>query len=76
MQTMSITDTGKAVTCAVDLDASFVAGDCNKQSLKEIWNGKLRELRHFHISKRFEELPEICRGCKDWQSAWADYYKA
>ena len=45
MQTMSITDTGKVVTCAVDLDAKFIAGDVNDQSLKEVWNGKLKELR-------------------------------
>jgi radical SAM protein with 4Fe4S-binding SPASM domain len=74
MQTMSITDTGKVVTCAVDLDASFIAGDCREQSLKEIWRGKLKELRNLHISKRFEELPDICRECKDWQSAMANYY--
>lgn len=74
MQTMSITDTGKVVTCAVDLDARFVAGDMNEQTIKEIWNGKLKELRHLHASGRFEELPENCRNCKDWQSARADYY--
>lgn len=74
MQTMSITDTGKVVTCAVDLDAKFVAGNVNKQSLKEIWNGRLRELRQFQIAKKWESLPENCRDCKDWQSARADYY--
>lgn len=75
MQTMSITDTGKVVTCAVDLDAKFVAGDVNKQSLKEIWNGRLKELRQLHISKRFKDLPENCRNCRDWQSARAEYHK-
>jgi radical SAM protein with 4Fe4S-binding SPASM domain len=74
MRTMSITDTGKVVTCAVDLDANFVAGDVNTSSLKEIWNGKMKELRQLHLSKRFDELPEICRNCRDWQSARADYY--
>lgn len=76
MQTMSITDTGKVITCAVDLDAKYVAGDVNEQSLKEIWNGRLKKLRQFHASQRFEELPENCRNCKDWQSARADYYSA
>jgi len=75
MQSMSITDAGKAVTCAVDLDARFIAGDVNTQTLKEIWNGKLKELRALHLSKKFEELPAICRDCRDWQSARADYYK-
>lgn len=74
MQTMSITDTGKVVTCAVDLDACFIAGDITKQTLKEVWNGKLRELRELHEAGRFEGLPEICRDCRDWQSARANYY--
>jgi len=72
---MSITDTGKVVTCAVDLDAAFVAGDVNNQSLKETWNGKLRELREMHMAKHYERLPENCRRCKDWQAARADYYR-
>jgi len=74
MQTMSITDTGKVVICAVDLDAKFVAGDASKQSLKEIWNGRLKELRQLHLSQKFSDLPQICRYCRDWQSARADYY--
>ncbi len=74
MRTMSITDTGKVVTCAVDLDARFIAGDVNTQSLKEIWDGRLKELRELHLSRRFEDLPENCRDCRDWQSARADYY--
>jgi radical SAM protein with 4Fe4S-binding SPASM domain len=74
MRTMSITDTGKVVTCAVDLDAKFVAGDVNHQSLREIWNGKLKKLRQLHQSRQFEALPENCKQCKDWQAARADYY--
>lgn len=74
MQTMSITDTGKVVTCAVDLDARFIAGDVNNNTLKDVWNGTLKNLRNMHLEKRFVELPAICRNCKDWQSARADYY--
>lgn len=74
MQTMSITDTGKVVTCAVDLDARYIAGDVNAQSLKEIWNGQLRQLRLMHKARDFKSLPENCRHCRDWQSARADYY--
>jgi radical SAM protein with 4Fe4S-binding SPASM domain len=71
---MSITDTGKVVTCAVDLDAKYVAGDVNGQSLKEVWNGELKKIRQFHASKKFEALPDNCRNCRDWQSARADYH--
>jgi radical SAM protein with 4Fe4S-binding SPASM domain len=74
MRTMSITDTGKVVTCAVDLDAKFIAGDINYQSLKEVWNGKLKVLRQCHLLKQFHALPENCKECKDWQAARADYY--
>lgn len=76
MQTISITDTGKVVTCAVDLDARYIAGDITTENLKDVWNGTLKELRQLHIEKKFVELPEICRNCKDWQSARADYYQA
>jgi len=74
MQTMSVTDSGKVVTCAVDLDAKFVAGDINNASLKDIWNGQLKKIRSFHNNKEFNKLPPFCRACKDWQSARADYY--
>jgi len=73
MQTMSITDAGQVVTCAVDLDAKFVAGDVSRQSLREVWTGKLKELRELHLSRRFDLLPENCRNCRDWQSAYSDY---
>lgn len=73
MQTMSITDTGKVVLCACDLDARFVVGDITENTIKEVWNGKLKELRQMHISKRYDELPEFCRDCGDWQSARAEY---
>ncbi len=76
MQSMSITDRGLAVTCAVDLDASFVAGDVNRESLKSIWNGRLRDNRRNQIERRWEKLPEICRQCRDWQSARADFYSS
>jgi len=74
MRTMSITDRGLAVTCAVDLDARYVAGDVNKSTISEIWNGPLKDLRRLHLEGRYEELPGICRDCRDWQSARADYY--
>lgn len=76
MQSMSITDTGDVVTCAVDLDARFVAGNITKQSIKEVWNGKLKEMRRLHLNGMFSSLPPNCRDCRDWQSARADYYSA
>jgi MoaA/NifB/PqqE/SkfB family radical SAM enzyme len=76
MQTLSVTDQGLVVTCAVDLDARLVAGDLNRQTIKEVWNGTLRDLRRFHLSGDYVSLPPHCRDCRDWQSARADYYQA
>lgn len=76
MQTLSITDTGKVVTCAVDLDARYVAGDITANSIKEVWNGPLKFLRQLHLDKKFDQLPANCAVCRDWQSAKADYYSS
>ncbi len=74
MRSMSITDQGKVVTCAVDLDGGHVAGDVTTQTLKQVWNDGLKKLREAHLEHRWEDLPKICRECRDWQSARADYY--
>lgn len=75
MKTMSITNTGDVVTCASDLDARYIAGNVNKNSLFEIWNGVLQELRKCHINRDYLKLPENCANCRDWQSARADFYR-
>lgn len=74
MRSMSITDRGLVVTCAVDLDARYVAGDIHESTLKEVWNGPLAELRQHHREKAWDRLPEICRNCRDWQSARAEFF--
>jgi len=75
MQTLSITDTGKVVTCAVDLDAKYVSGDISTQSISAVWNGDLKRLRQIHLGGCYNELPANCRDCRDWQSARADYFE-
>ena len=74
MQTMSIADDGRVVMCAVDVDARFVAGDINKETIKSVWNGRLKEIRGMHQREEFYKLPFPCKDCKDWQSARAEYY--
>ncbi|MCA9795738.1 MAG: SPASM domain-containing protein, partial [Candidatus Eremiobacteraeota bacterium] len=74
MQSLSVTDRGQVVACAVDLDARFVAGDANTSTLAEIWNGPLADFRRKHREARWDELPVVCRDCRDWQSARADFY--
>lgn len=74
MQTMSIADDGRVVLCPVDLDAKVVVGDVKKETLKSIWQNQLKTLRRLHIEGKYNELPQMCRDCRDWQSARSDYY--
>ena len=74
MRSMSITDQGKVVTCAVDLDARYVAGDVNQRTLKDVWNSELADFRRKHREHNGSAVPAVCRDCRDWQSARADYY--
>lgn len=76
MQTMSITDDGKVVLCAVDVDARFVAGDINHESIRSVWNDGLKKIRQMHNEGRFDQLPHPCKECNDWQSARAEYRSA
>ena len=75
MQSFCITDTGVVVNCAVDLDASLNAGNVKDSSIKEIWNGALKQNRINHIAKNWGALPSICKECQDWQSATCKYVK-
>lgn len=74
MQSMSIVDDGRVVLCPVDLNANVVVGDVNEETLKNIWQNQLKAYRKLHIEGRYDELPTMCRDCRDWQSARSDYY--
>lgn len=74
MQTMNICSDGEVALCSVDLHCRVKCGNVNKKSLKEIWQGQLHEYRLMHLEERFNELPEMCSKCSDWQSAYAEYF--
>lgn len=74
MQTMNICADGRVALCSVDLHCRVPSGDVTQKSLKEVWkNGILSKYRKMHSEGCYEELPEMCRLCSDWQSAYADY---
>jgi MoaA/NifB/PqqE/SkfB family radical SAM enzyme len=73
MQTMNICADGRVALCSVDIHCRVECGNVQDTSLKELWQGLLREYRTMHQECRFEDLPEMCRGCSDWQSAYADF---
>ena len=63
---MAITWDGKVVNCVMDVNAEYVCGDANTESIKEIWKRRNETMVRKHIEHRFDELPEICRICTDW----------
>jgi MoaA/NifB/PqqE/SkfB family radical SAM enzyme len=73
MNAFNITDTGRVAFCTCDVDCDIPKGDVNNQTIKEVWNNSLRQLRNMHREGRWNELPEMCAKCNDWQSGYANY---
>lgn len=73
MQTINICADGQVALCSVDIHCRVQCGDVNNSTIKEIWQGTLRRYRSIHAEGCFEDLPIMCRGCSDWQSAYADF---
>lgn len=63
---LPITWDGKAVNCVMDVDAKYVCGDVNVDTIKTIWTRRNKEMVSKHMEHKFDELPEICRNCTDW----------
>ncbi|MGD8561843.1 MAG: radical SAM protein [Desulfarculaceae bacterium] len=71
----AIHQNGDLVTCAVDYEGRFVAGNVGQMSIKEIWQGPHSKLvREPHHRHQWNKLPEICQNCPDWQAVGAHYH--
>lgn len=73
MRTINICANGLVALCSVDVHCRVKCGDANEQTIKEVWQGRLKEYRDMHREGRFTELPDMCRECSDWQSGYADF---
>jgi MoaA/NifB/PqqE/SkfB family radical SAM enzyme len=71
--TMAILQDGRATACAVDYEGAFSVGNAADSSVRELWTLLGTRLRSLHRGHRWDELPELCRGCRDWQTAGAEY---
>lgn len=63
---MAITWDGKVVNCVMDVDAEYICGDINKESIKDIWGRRNSEMVQYHMSHEWKRLPAICEHCDDW----------
>lgn len=73
--TMAIHQDGSAVACAVDYEGRHKVGNARDVSVKELWVRLGETLRKPHREHRWNDIPEICKGCRDWQTAGAEYEK-
>lgn len=64
-RTMSIHVTGQVAQCDAAWDGKYYFGDLNFQTIAQVWNGQLANLREKHWQGNFDYEP--CRSCNDWQ---------
>lgn len=68
LDSFSIFWNGLVSYCICDWENRAPVGDVRNQSILEIWQTVLRQKQNLHLSGCFEELPEFCRNCRDWQA--------
>lgn len=71
--TMAIHQSGDVVACAVDYDGRFTVGNVADESVAALWKRLGTRLRAVHRAHDWDALPQICRDCRDWQVAGAQY---
>ncbi|MDP1771322.1 MAG: radical SAM protein [Methylobacter sp.] len=71
--TMAIHQDGSVVACAVDYEGRVNVGNVSGFNVKELWQRLGEVVRKPHTEHRWTDIPEICQGCRDWQTAGAEY---
>ncbi len=57
---------GDMPLCCMDWERRVILGNVLKSSIKEVWLGdRLQKIRECFNAGRLEELPDICKNCKD-----------
>lgn len=71
--TMAIHQDGAVVACAVDWSAKVNIGNANDFTVKELWDKLGILIRKPQREHNWCDLPNVCQGCVDWQTAGAEY---
>ncbi len=71
--TMAIHQDGSVVACAVDYEGRLKVGNASEFSIGELWRRLGEQLRRHHREHNWGKIPDICKGCRDWQTAGAEY---
>lgn len=70
--TMAVLQDGRGAACAVDYEGRYSVGKIGDLSIKAAWH-TLGQLRRLHRRHEWDQLPELCRRCRDWQTTGAEY---
>jgi radical SAM protein with 4Fe4S-binding SPASM domain len=74
MRTISIHQNGAIVQCDADWNQKMPYGNISTDTIEEIWQGALKQIRDEH--RRLVFTNELCKNCSDWQAGLSDvYYK-
>lgn len=58
---------GEVTVCCTDIDAQLSLGNVRDKTLLEMWRSdEFGRLWMLHRLQRWDELPAICRQCRDW----------
>ena len=66
--TLPIYFNGLVPYCSCDWDNRLPAGDINTQSVADVWQHAYRRWQNLQLQGKFDELPDFCRACRDWQA--------
>lgn len=62
-----VTSNGECTVCCSDVDAKLSIGNVKEKTIKEIYCGDaMAKIYMLHRQQRWSELPELCKGCKDY----------
>ena len=71
---ITITWDGKATLCVMDINADNYCGDMTKESIKSMWQRRNKDFVALHMEHRFDELPDLCKNCTDWEIIGEERY--
>jgi MoaA/NifB/PqqE/SkfB family radical SAM enzyme len=71
--TMAVHQDGSVAACAVDYEGRVTAGNLAQIPVREAWRRLGDLVRRPQREHRWQDLPDVCRGCGDWQVAGAEY---
>ena len=60
-------------TCDIEFECSLADITDKETSIEEIWNTALKKNRTLHWERKWNDLPDFCKSCLDWQGGYAIY---